>query len=182
MTGRRRYLRGVALAGSALLAGCTTVEEQSDADGNESTGGERTAGVPPAEPIVGAGQPNSTVDTAQSAETGLGLRIDDIRQCGLTCRTFVLTIQNRGEGLSRLTLQITGYTPERGTTEVYSDTLSVGPLPTDHERTGIRQDIDVGIGDGQRIESNDGRVALEFGFVTAGETVETFTFDVRLEG
>lgn len=182
MRRRRWYLRGVALAGGAIIAGCTGSDRESQTSGNESSGEQRESHVPEPEPIAQTDEPDDIVAAAQSTSTALGMRIDDITGCGLTCRTFHLTIQNRGERRSGLRVEITGYTPEIGATEVYSGGLDVGAIPAAHERSGIRHDIDVGVSDGQRIERNDGNVALRFEIVSAGETIETFTFDVQLDG
>ncbi|WP_058367313.1 hypothetical protein [Haloparvum sedimenti] len=84
--------------------------------------------------------------------------IDEIEECGNTCRDVTATIVNDGgETAEGIVVHTTMYADDD---VVWEGTEEIGELPANESYTSTRE-VDVGYGGGAKIQENDGYVTIE---------------------
>jgi hypothetical protein len=186
---RRRALLA-SIAAATALSGCSdtlgggTPEPTPEQDTLASADGTTTVTATDGAGSPAADTPTSTATgTADPTGTPTGVRfdaqVDDITNCGLTCRTLTYTLQNRGTATAESVA--VGIRVLTDGEQVYEGSQAVGDLDPRSQRTGISTDIDVGLGGGRKISSNDGWVVAELTPRTAGGAAATFRFERQLD-
>jgi hypothetical protein len=124
------------------------------------------------------GAASGTTATAASTDVDFEAAVEAVAECGRTCPTLTYAIQNQGtDRTPDVTVGIRVFT---GRKKVWDEDQNVGTIAARSRRTGITRDIDVGLLDGQQIESNDGEVTIELTAEAAGSS-ETFEFQRTLD-
>lgn len=125
------------------------------------------------------GSTPSDTPTATPERVRFDAEIEQITECGFTCRTLTYTIQNHGAGTAAgVEVGIRVFT---GGEQVYEDSQTVGDIDARSQRTGVSKDVDPGLGAGRKIKSNDGQVVVELTPRAEGGAAATFSFDRQLD-
>jgi hypothetical protein len=161
MTRRRTLFGSVGIvtltAGCSSNSGNTTDTQTLDVDTLEITDTSETEDAPDSI--------NSEVTESNDEETStpkskveLHTTLDDISECGLTCRKVDYTLQNRGQlSAEHIGVSIRVHTVGE---QVYDATQSTGDLQSQTQKIGITHHIDVGLSGENAIQSNDGDITL----------------------
>jgi outer membrane murein-binding lipoprotein Lpp len=186
---KRRTVLSTVAAGVASLAGCSsdtgegtstqtpdveTLDSQTDHDSSEQA---------TADPQSERNMTSSAEETDQTATPEPAIRfnaeLNSLTKCGTTCREIAYKIQNTGRAAADgVTVRIRVQT---GGEQVYSETQSIDSIPGRAQKSGIVHQIDVGIGGGSKIKSNDGEVILFLEPEAGNGESETFSFERTLD-
>jgi hypothetical protein len=122
-------------------------------------------------------EPTATA-TSEPATIEFDATIEQITSCGTTCRTLQYAIINRGEkDAPDVTVHIEVHT---GGEKIWDNDQDIDDVGARSQRTGIIRDIDVGLGGGNKIKSNDGEVLIVLTPHSDGVS-ETFEFEETLD-
>jgi hypothetical protein len=185
---RRAVLTSVA-AGVALLAGCSsdsgegtrtrtpevdTLGSLTDDDSSESS-----ASGPQGETNLTSAEEETGSTETPEPSVQYNVELNSMAECGTTCREIDYTVQNTGRATAEsITVRIRVQT---GGDEVYNETQSIDNIPGRAQKSGIVHRIEVGIGGGTTIKSNDGEVTLFLEPEADDGTSETFSFERTLD-
>lgn len=150
-------------AGALAVAGLSPGEELGSSAGDVTT----TEGVESAEPSTGNDPQDgdsttttlrdATASTTTASDSGYDFTIEQIEECGTTCRDVTAELANDADETRRNV---------RVTTEVYAneDLLwtgneTVGTLASGEAHTSTKR-VDVGFAGGMKIRDNDGYVTI----------------------
>jgi len=142
-----------AAAGAGLLAlgGPGAVVDGGDApDGTDGTEAGSTDG----------GDSTTTTATPQMADTEAAFvfAIDDIQECGDTCRDVTATLSNDGgEAAANVTVETNVYTDGD---LIWEGDEDVGRLDAGGEHTSTKR-VELGYSDALKVENNDGWITIE---------------------
>lgn len=198
---KRRTVLTAAVAGAAGLSGCLSTITGGGGGGStpsqetlEPTSGPTatdTAAAKTAEDTTtadasttGDGSDGGTTtgtagEDATAPDVEFDASVDDIQECGRTCRALFYTVSNRGtDDAASVGVRIRVFT---GGGKVYDEVQDIGPLDARSKRDGIKKQIDVGLGGAAKIKNNDGAVTIELRPAAASGVSETFTFERTLE-
>jgi hypothetical protein len=181
---RRRTLLGSIVGVVTLTAGCssdsgnTTDTQTPDVETLEITDTSETEDAP--------GSTSSEVTESNDEERStpkpkveFHVELDNISECGLTCRKIEYTLQNRGQlSAKQMGVSIRVHT---GGEQVYDATQSIGDLQSQTQKTGITHQIDVGLSGGNAIQSNDGEITLTLEPESKNGSSKVFTFERTLD-
>ncbi|SDG35415.1 hypothetical protein [Halorientalis regularis] len=186
---QRRTLLTAAAAGAALLAGCSsdsgegtntqtpeveTLDPRTDDDSSEQTDSDPQEEQNMTSTAEETGQTETPEPSIQ-----FNAELNSITKCGTTCREIDYTIQNTGRAAAEgVTARIRVRT---GGEQVYNEAQSIDNIPSRAQKSGIVHEIDVGIGGGSKIKSNDGEVTLFLEPEASNGAAETFSFERTLD-
>ncbi len=198
---RRRTLLAAISAGTVGTAGCLgilggggteeTGEQQTIAD-DGTTAPTATATAAPTtqvstqetiEPATEEGTDEGTDAGTQVPSVDLSVIVDEITECGRTCRTLAYTVQNRGgAGAENVTVEVAVRTPDADGDVVYEGTQELGAIDSERQRQATTN-LTLGEDGAAAVQNNDGSVAVEITAVaddgTSETAVETTSFGVR---
>jgi len=149
---------GVVVAGDLLPGGDDTTD--SDAFPTATPGDDETSSD--------GGDDGETTTAATSTETPpFGFVIDDIEECGRTCRDVTSTVTNRRDATAENVTVSTRIVAGRGIDgdQIWQGTEGVGTLSAGESYTATKR-VQLSLADGLKIENNDG-------WITVQTTVET---------
>lgn len=147
----------------------------SNDDGGGSTATESSDGDSGTE--APTDEPTATA-TSEPATIEFDATIEQITSCGSTCRTLQYAIINRGQrDAPDVTVNIEVHT---GGEKIWDNDQDIDDVDARSQRTGITRDIDVGLGGGNKIKSNDGEVLIVLTPRSEGVS-ETFEFEETLD-
>jgi hypothetical protein len=186
---QRRTLLSAVAGGVALLAGCSSdsgegtktptpeVETLDSLTDNDSS--EQTDSDPQEEPNMTSTEGDAGQTDTPEPSVQFNAELNSMTECGTTCREIDYTIQNTGKAVAEgVTVRIRVRT---GGDEVYNKTQSIDNIPSRAQKSGIIHQIDVGIGGGSNIKSNDGEVTLFLEPEASSGASETFSFERTLD-
>lgn len=196
---RRRTLLAAITAGAASTAGCLgilggggtaeTGEQQTIADGTgtptptpTSTPTEDVATQQTIEPATDEpGTDGGTDAGTGTAEPQVNFEVllDDLSNCGRTCRTVTYTVQNRGTAAA--TDVTVAFSLRAGGEVVYEGSQSVGDLDPNNELPGNTKPLSLTPSAVETIRANGGDVTLEITPSASDGTSETFSFERQFQ-
>lgn len=170
---RRRFLGTVSAAALGGLTGClglffgsgsgsttTTTEEETTTTTTTAT---TTTATTTTESEETAEEETTTEETTATTTTtpaspSFGYVIDEIVECGSTCREVTATLGNDGTGDAEdVTVTVNVYAQED---LLWDETESIGTLEAGGSYTTTKT-VDVGLSGGAAIRNNDGYVTIE---------------------
>jgi hypothetical protein len=167
---RRRFLGGLSAAALGSLAGCIGQFFGSEPEETATTTEERTTTTTTTtattttetEETTESGETTETEETTATTTTpaspSFGYTIDEIVECGSTCREVTATLRNDGSGDAEdVTVTINIYADDD---LLWEDTESIGTLEAGGSYTTTKT-VDVGFSGGAAIRNNDGYVTIE---------------------
>ena len=183
---RRRTLLAAITAGTAGVTGCLGLlgDEGTEETGEQETLADSSTTPPPTQETDESATDEGDDETANGSEDTpieFNVLVDEITECGRTCRTLDYTVQNRGtEDATGVVSRIRVYTPDTDGDQVFDDEQEIGDLDANTQRSATK-DIDTGLVDGRKIQDNDGDIDIRVNLSSnEGETAE-FVFDEELD-
>ncbi|GAB6879474.1 hypothetical protein JCM17823_17480 [Halorubrum gandharaense] len=146
MNDRQQKLVVGAVAAFALVGGVAAFVAFGGGDAVREITGTDAHHEPTAEPQM------------EDTEAAFDFGVDDIEECGTTCRDVTATLSNVGdEPAEDVTVETTMFTDGD---IVWEGTEELGGLDADEAFTSTER-VDIGADDAARIEANDGQVTIE---------------------
>ena len=143
-------------AGVLVVADLSPGETSGPGAGDETTTGVTDSPDDPSDDQTDDADESASTTTDDSA-TGYDFTIENVEECGSTCRDVTAVLANAGDETRRNV---------RVTTEVYADgdllwsgNETVGTLAPGEAHTSTKR-VNVGLGGGMKIQSNDGYVTI----------------------
>jgi hypothetical protein len=194
---RRRTLLAAITAGAAGTAGCLgilggggtaeTGEQQTIADGTGTPTANPTTDVSTQQTIEPATETDSGTDGGPETETETGtgtgtaepqvnfnVLVDDLSECGRTCRTLSYTVQNRG-GAAATDVGVE-FSLRAGGETVYEGSQNLDDIDGGFQRQATTA-LTLDAAAVETIRANGGDVSLEITPSTGDGTSETFSFE-----
>jgi len=199
---RRRTLLAAISAGTVGTAGCLGIlggggteetgeqETIADEDGDAATATPTMAPTTQVstqetiEPSTEDGTESGTEATGtQVPEVDLNVIVDEVTECGRTCRTLAYTVQNLGGAdAGDVTVEVTVRAPDASGDVVYEGTQNLGAIDSERQRSATTN-LTFGEDGAATIRDNGGSVAIEMRALaddgTSETEVATETFEFR---